>query len=139
MPTATFRELHEVLRTLPLREGDFAAGDAVVNRVADFKRAVERLDTTDEPWVADWLSAEHYKAGVLYSAAKTNWNKEQAEGAHGPFNAMTRAAIVQRFNRWVSELVARLDAYERSSRSAADVAHWRGSLARFRDDPVRNP
>lgn len=137
--TANFEELREVLRNLSLREADFAAGDAVVNRVADFKRAVDRLDTADEPWVSEWLAAEHLKAGMLYTAAKTSWSKEQAEGAGTTFNAKTRAAIIQRFNAWVSQVRARLDAYERSSRSLTDVEQWRAALARFRQDPVHNP
>lgn len=137
MAAVTFRRIREILHSVSLGEDDFA-GDVAVRRVASFKRVVDELDTTDEPWVAKWLAAEHYKAGVLYAAAKINWSKEQSEGTHGPFNVRNRAAIIRRFNLWVSELQARLDAYESSSRSAADVASWLNSLEKFRADSVGN-
>lgn len=73
---AEFREVREILRGLALSEADFAAGDAAVNRLANFRQAIDRLDTIDEPWVAGWLTAEHLKAAVLHTAAKTNWRKE---------------------------------------------------------------
>jgi hypothetical protein len=139
MRTNNFQELLEVLRDLSLSEADFAAGDAVVDRVANFKQAVNRLDTSDGPWVGAWLAAEHLKAGTLYAAAKTNWSKEQADGAGVTFNSRTRAAIVSRFNDWVNQCRSRLDAYERSARTSADVAQWRAGLDRFREDPVHNP
>lgn len=139
MGTVDFRELREVLRNLSLQEVDFAAGDADVSRLADFKQATNRLDTTGEPWVAEWLSAEHLKAVMLHTAAITNWRKEQSEGADQTFNSRNRGVIVGRFNAWVTECQSRLDTYERSARTPFVVAEWRAGLERFRQDPVHNP
>lgn len=140
MPPVDFRELREVLRGLSLHEADLAEGnDTFVNQLAEFRQAVNRLDTTDEPWVAEWLSAEHLKAAMLQPAAKINRRKEQSDGADRIFNVRNRAAIVTRFNEWVTECRSRLDAYERSSRTAPDVGRWRAALERFRQDPVHKP
>lgn len=139
MMTADFRQVREVLRGLALSEADLAAGDAAVNRLANFRQAIDQLDTTDEPWVAEWLTAEHLKAAVLHTAAKTNWRKEHSDGADRKFNARTRAVIVDRFNTWVTECRSHLGAYERSDRSVAEVAQRRRALERFHQDPVNNP
>lgn len=139
MSRADFYNLREVLTPLSLHEVDFAMGDAFVSRIGDVKQTMNQIDTTDEPWVAEWLSAEHLKAGMLWTAAKTNWSREQSSGPDRTFNARTRAAIVGRFNRWVTDLQGRLDRYERSSRTETDVAEWRAALERFRKDPVNNP
>jgi hypothetical protein len=137
--TVTFQELRSVLQGISLRESDFAAGEARVERLADFKRTVVSLDTAAEPWVAEWLLDEHVKGAMLHTAAVVNWRKEKSDGAGTTFNVKNRGAIVQRFNDWVSQVEHRLDAYERSSRSRADVELWRADLARFREDPVHNP
>lgn len=139
MSRADFHDLREVLRPLSLHEVDFTVGDAFVSRIGDVKQVINQIDTTGEPWVADWLSAEHLKAGMLWTAAKTNWNREQSSGPDRTFNTRTRAAIVDRFNKWVADLQGNLDRYERSTRSAIDVAEWRAGLERFRTDPVHNP
>ncbi len=140
VPSTDFHQLREVLRGLSLHEADLAEGDdTVVNQLSEFKQAADRVDTTNEPWVAEWLSAEHLKAAMLQTAAKTNRRREQSDGADRIFNERNRAAIVTRFNRWVMECRTRLDAYERSPRTAADVAEWRAHLERFRQDPVHNP
>lgn len=139
MSIPDFHDLRGQLNGLSLHEVDFTVGDAFVSRIRDLKVAIDRLDTSAEPWVAKWLSAEHYKAGVLWTAAKTNWAKEQSSGADSTFNAQTRAAIVERFNAWASELQQRLTGYEHSGRTAADVAEWCASLERFKRDPLSNP
>ena len=139
MSGVDFHDLREVLRLLSLHEVDFTVGDAFVSRIGDVKQAINQIDTTGEPWVADWLSAEHLKAGMLWTAAKANWNREQSNGPDRIFNPQTRGAILDRFNKWVTDLQGRLDRYERSSRIEADVAEWRAALERFRKDPVHNP
>lgn len=121
-----------------MHESDLGAGDAVVNKLAEVKQAANRVDTTDEPWIVDWLSAEHLKGAMLQTAAETNWRKEQTDGTDRTFNARARSTIITRFNGWVTECRARLDAYERSGRTAADVIEWRAALERFRQDPVHN-
>lgn len=113
-------------------------GDAFVSRIGDVKEVMNQIDTTGEPWVADWLSAEHLKAGMLWTAAKSNCNREQSSGPDRTFNVRTRASSVDRFNKWVADLQGRLDHYERASRTSADVAQWRLALERFRKDPVHN-
>ncbi|GEM_PF-4153498 len=134
-----FRDLRDTLRDLSLHEADFGVGDAFTSHLGDVKQAIDRLDTTTEPWVATWLSVEHQKAGVLWTAAKMNWSKEQATGPDRTFNAHTRAAIITRFNDWVVAVSHRLDTYQRSARTERDVAEWRTELERFHRDPVRNP
>lgn len=139
MVTTDFRQVREVLRGLALSEADLAAGDATVDRLAKLRQAIDRLDTTDEPWVAEWLTAEHLKAAVLHTAAKTSWRKEHSHGADRTFNARTRAVIVDRFNTWVIECRSHLSAYERPDRSVAAVAQRQRALERFHQDPVNNP
>lgn len=139
MTTADFRDLRGVLSKLSLREADLGSGDAVVNRLSDFRRAIVALDTSDEPWVGEWLDAEHLKAAMLHTAAMMNWRKEATDGTGPTFNARNRQAIISRFNDWSAECRSRLDSYEQSPRTAADVAHWRAELDLFRQDPVRNP
>ena len=138
MSSIDFQELRQILQGLSLREADLTEGnDAVVDRLREFKRAVERLDTTGQPWVAEWLSAEHVKAVMLQTAAKTNRRKEDSDGTDRIFNVRNRGTILTRFNKWVIGCRSRLDAYERSPRST-DVAEWRTALERFRQDPVRH-
>lgn len=134
-----FQNLREVLSGLSLHEVDFAVGDAVVSRIGDVKQAISKIDANAEPWVREWLSAEHVKAGMLWAAAKTNWSREQSNGADGTFNRGTRAVIIDRFNQWVLTIQDRLDVYERSSRSPDDVEKWRNELERFKQDPLGNP
>ena len=139
MSSIDFQELRQILQGLSLREADLTEGnDAVVDRLREFKRAVERLDTTDQPGVAEWLSAEHVKAVMLQTAAKTNRRKEDSDGTDHIFNVRNRAAILTRFDKLVVECRSRLTAYEEAPRST-DVAEWRAALERFRQDPVRNP
>lgn len=125
-------------RRLRLHEPDLADTNAGLGRVANFNQAIQELDTTNEPWLAEWLTAEHLKAAILYGTAHVNWRKEQAEGADTTFNAATRAAIIRRFNDWATQARSRLEQYEQSSRTASDVTPWRAALAEFRDDPVNN-
>ncbi|MGY2898438.1 hypothetical protein ACVKXF_001061 [Curtobacterium sp. PvP017] len=134
---ATLEGIEHALRPLALRETDFAAGDAVVEQIAKLKSAIDATDARDEPWLINWLSDEHYKGAVLYAAAKTNWNHEQAgRGSLG--DRQMRSQIVSRFNRWVEQLKARLVEYLSGCRSAAAVIAWRDEIARFKEDPVRN-
>ncbi|MWV32253.1 hypothetical protein [Rathayibacter iranicus] len=121
---------------LSLDESDFS-GDAAVAKIAAFKREVVALGASSEHWAIEWLSDEHYKAAVLYGAAKVNWDHELA-GQGTSADRRMRLTIVSRFNEWVEEIQDRLNDYERSARTAADVADWRDELARFRTDPVRN-
>lgn len=139
MGAPDFQNLREVLKGLSLHEVDFTVGDAFVSRIGDVKQAITKIDVGAEPWVGEWLSAEHVKAGMLWTAAKINWSREQSSGADDTFNRETRAAIVDRFNQWVLTFVDRLDAYEESGRSAADVAEWLANLERFKIDPIHNP
>jgi hypothetical protein len=139
MSKAEFQDLREALRSLSLHEVDFSVDDAFVSHIGDVKRAVTALDTTAEPWVAEWASAEHVKGGMLWTAAKTNWSRQQSAGSDRTFNERARAHIIDRFNAWVAEFRRRLDDYENSDRSAVDVAEWRHNLDLFRKDPVRNP
>lgn len=136
--TFSLKQVRDVLRSLALQENDFAADDAVVNRIADLKKAIDALDNGKEPWLGQWLSEEHYKAAVLFAAAKTNWRREQESKATANDRQM-RAQIVARFNAWVKQIQDRLTTYEASSRGAATVTQWRAELARFKQDPVNNP
>jgi len=141
MPSSSdsrFLPLEAVLRSLSLTERDFASGDAVRDQIALLKSAMDGLDTTNEPWLATWLSEEHYKAAILYAAGKTNWNHEQL--GHGS-TAVTemRGRIVQRFNAWSEQFTERLHEYQDGSHTAATVTAWLEELAGFRRDPVRNP
>ena len=76
---------------------------------------------------------------MLWTAAKTNWNKEQSGGTDSTFNVRTRATLVTRFNTWVTDFQRRLDTYETTGRSASVVRPWIAELERFRQDPVHNP
>jgi hypothetical protein len=141
MPTSNesrFLPLEAVLRSLSLREHDFASGDAIRDQIALLKSAMDGLDTTDEPWLATWLSEEHYKAATLYAAGKTNWNHEQLGRGSRAATEM-RARIVQRFNAWAEQFTGRLQEYQAGSLTASSVTAWLDELARFRRDPVRNP
>lgn len=131
-----FDSVRAAVSGLSIDESDFS-GETVVDRIAAFKSEVVALDLAAEQWVTEWLSDEHYKAAVLYAAGKVNWDHEQASKGTSADRRM-RATIVSRFNEWVGEIQDRLTTYERSARSAADVAEWRDELARFRIDPVRN-
>ena len=139
MRNPDFRNLRETLSGLSLHEVDFSMGDAFVSRLRDVKVALDQLDTSSEPWAAKWLIAEHLKAGMLWTAAKTNWAKEQSDGTDETFNAGSRASLITRFNRWVADIEQRLDCYEGSDRSPSTVAPWLAELERFRDDPIHNP
>ncbi len=136
MGNANLAHVREALRTLSLHEADFAVTDSGLGRVTVFNRAVRDLDPHDEPWLTEWLTAEHLKAAILYGAAHMNWRKEHADGTDTTFNATTRATLIHRFNDWASQARARLEQYEHSSRTASDVAPWRIALTTFRDDPV---
>lgn len=136
MPSPDLSALRQVLSDLSLRESDFSAGDTVVAKVASFATETDALDTSSEPWLAEWLAAEHYKAGVLYAAGKVNWNHEQ-QGQGTAADARMRATIVQRFNAWAAQVQDRLSSYEEKP-SAETVRPWLAELARFKSDPVRN-
>lgn len=133
-----FSDVSEILRVLSLHEVDFSVGDAFVSRLRDVKVAMDQLDTSSEPWVAKWLAAEHLKGGMLWTAAKTNWVKEQSDGTDRTFNARARAALITRFNGWVADIRQRIHSYEMSDRSASTVAPWVAELERFREDPMHN-
>ncbi|MDN5795866.1 MAG: hypothetical protein L0H79_08965 [Intrasporangium sp.] len=134
-----FRSLRDALSDLSLHEIDFSVGEAFVSRLRDVRVAVDQLDTDSEPWAAKWLIAEHLKAGMLWTAAKTNWAKEQSGGTDETFSARSRASLIARFNKWVADIEHRLDCYEASDRSPSTVAPWIAELERFREDPIRNP
>ncbi len=136
MGNANLGNVREALQDLSLRELDFAHTDSGLTRVATFNHAVRTLDSHDEPWLAEWLTAEHLKAAILYGAAHMNWRKEHADGADATSNATTRATLIHRFNDWATQARARLEQYEQSGRTATDVAPWRNALAQFRDDPA---
>ncbi|MET4580796.1 hypothetical protein ABIE21_000286 [Conyzicola nivalis] len=135
---ASFIGVHDSLQYLSLSESDFSAGNEVVDRIAAFKRSIDELDVPGEPWVDEWLAAEHYKSAVLYAAAKVNWNHEQ-NGRGSNADRLMRARIIVRFNEWGEQAQRRLNEYESSSRHSSVVLSWRGELERFRDDPVQNP
>jgi hypothetical protein len=134
---ANIEQIRDVLRPLALRETDFATGDAVVERIAEFKAAIDAFEASAEPWLLEWLGDEHYKGSVLYAAAKVNWNHEQ-QGKGSQDDRQMRARIISRFNSWADQFAARLSQYEESRRDAASVARWRSELALFKQDPVRN-
>lgn len=97
---ADMQHLRDVLRPVALHESDFAAGDAVVKRIAAFKGAIDATASYEEPWLVEWLGEEHYKGAVLFAAGKTNWNHEQQ--GQGTFaDRQMRETIVSRFNSWV--------------------------------------
>jgi hypothetical protein len=131
------QQLRDVLRPLALHESDFAVGDAVSERIAALRVAIDALDADAEPWLLEWLADEHFKGAVLYTAGKTNWNHEQ-QGKGTPADRQMRARIVSRFNSWVDQLATRLVQYEKGRRDAVSVAGWRSELALFKQDPVRN-
>lgn len=135
--TANMQQLRDVLRPLALHESDFAAGDALVDRIAELKIAIDAFEASAEPWLLEWLSDEHYKGAVLYAAGKMNWNHEQ-QGKGSFADRQMRARIISRFNAWVDQLATRLIQYEKGPRDAASVAGWRSELALFKQDPVRN-
>jgi hypothetical protein len=133
-----FLPLRAVLRSLSLKERDFASGDAIRDQIALLKSTMDRLDTTNEPWLAAWLSEEHCKAAILHGAGKTNWNHEQS-GHESRAAAEMRARVVQRFNAWAERFNQRLQEHQAGSHTASSVTAWLDELARFRRDPVRNP
>lgn len=139
MPSTSLEGVRESLQALQLHEVDFAVGDAFVSGLRDVKVAIEDVSAEAEPWLRAWLDSEYLKGAMLWTGAKTNWKKERAEGPHGPFNIEVRANLVQRFNLWNTTLRDRLTQYERSSRSAADVADWRAELDRLHQDPLAGP
>jgi hypothetical protein len=139
MSTLDFQDLRAALSGLSLHEVDFSVGDGFVSRLRDVKVAIDQLNTSAEPWVAKWLAAEHLKAAMLWTAAKTNWGKEQSDGTDQTFSVRTRASLITRFNTWVVTVEHRLDTYEATGRSASVVAPWIAELERFRQDPVQNP
>lgn len=135
--TANMQRLRDVLRPLALHESDFAAGDAVVERIAELKIAIDAFAASAEPWLLEWLGDEHYKGAVLYAAGKMKWNHEQ-QGKGTFADRQMRARIISRFNSWVDQLATRLIQYERGPRDAASVARWRSELTLFKQDPVGN-
>jgi hypothetical protein len=137
MTSADLHGLRHHLSGLTLDESAFSAGDAVVNRVRDFGAAVTSLEAPSEPWLAEWLHAENVKGGMLYAAAKINWNHEQlGKGTAG--DTRMRATIVNRFNSWVAQALERLSLYEMNPTSGT-TRPWLAELDRFKIDPVRNP
>lgn len=133
----SLRGIETVLQSLALREEDFAAGDAVVGRIALLRSAIDEIDSAKEPWLAAWLSEEHYKGAVLYAAAKTSWNHEQI-GKGTLADRRMRAQIVARFNSWVEQFRGRVSEYEHGPHAASAVTEWRAGLRRFKEDPVHN-
>ena len=69
MRNANLAHVREALRTLSLHEHDFADPGSGLTRVTTFNQAVRELDPHDEPWLTEWLTAEHLKAAILYGAA----------------------------------------------------------------------
>lgn len=104
---------------------------AKVEAMAALKRASEAVDSAD-PQVATWLSEEHYAGGVYLTAATMNKRAELA-GKGNKFDAVSRAELIARYNRWAAQLVDRIDIVEAGS---ATPAHFLPQLARFRADPV---
>lgn len=136
MTSPNLSAIRRLLSGLTLAEDDFPAGDAVVTQIGSFATEARSLDASSEPWLAEWLDAEHYKAGVLYAAGKVNWNHEQ-QGKGTAADTRMRATIVRRFNAWVAQTQDRLAAYEQEP-TAETVRPWLAELARFKSDPVRN-
>lgn len=134
---AGMQQLRDVLGSLSLREGDFATGDVVVERIAALRASMFAFEASSEPWLLEWLVDEHYKGAALYAAGKMNLNHEQ-QGSGSLAAGQMRGRIVSRFNLWVVELANRLTQYEEGRRDAASVAGWRSEIARFKQDPIRN-
>lgn len=135
--SAEMRQFRDVLRPLALHESDFGVGDAVVERLAALKAAIDAISADVEPWLLEWLADEHYKGSVLFAAAKVNWTHEQ-QGKGTFAGRQQRAQIVARFNSWVDQLSTRLVQYEKGRRDAVSVAGWRFELDLFKQDPVVN-
>jgi hypothetical protein len=135
--TTDLTEIRETIRVLALKDSDFLAGDAVVNQIALFKATIDSLRESGAPWLIDWLEAEHYKAAVLYTAAKVDWQYEQ-DGPRSIADRMMRARILARFNEWVAQIQNRLVHYQSSRQQRGVTSPWLEELRLFRADPVRN-
>lgn len=132
-------EIADRLAVLTLDEMDLDF-DLVVAQLAGVKQAIDALaaEARSEPWLIEWLEAEHMKGSMLYVGSVTNYRKQLSDGVRPPFDPATRAALVGRFNAWAPTAAQRLALYEASARDAAVVGAWLQRLAAFRADPVHN-
>jgi hypothetical protein len=71
--------------------------------------------------------------GGVYLTAATMNKRAEMSGKGNAFNEVSRRELIDRYNRWASQLVERIDRVEEGT---ADPAHYLNQLARFRADPV---
>lgn len=118
---------------------DALSGDSVVEQIRELKTTIDELEVelkAPEPWLIQWLTAEHYCGSVLYTAAKVNKNKWGANESN-PGGPKSRVTIIARFNGWALRLRERTEAYERAPYGLT-VQPWRIALEQFKQDPIAN-
>jgi hypothetical protein len=125
--------IRDIVGGMSLTEKDLY-NDVIVIKIRDFRTKIDELSLSlsGEEWLVSWLSKEHFKAGVLYAAAKVNRNSPKSA-------PQSLSAIINRFNAWVRELLVHLDEYEASDRTNLVVKTWVASADAFRADPVNSP
>jgi hypothetical protein len=140
---AAVQSIQAAISSLSLSDSDFL-DDRFVARLSDMSTDVENLGVAfdgSEAWLIDWLSSEHYKGASLYVSAKTNWAKENSNlNSVPPFDPLSRAAKMTRFNTWAQDLAVHIGEYERSARTPEVVSPWFRRALAFRDSPtdIRN-
>lgn len=121
-----------VVRGLTLSEATVDTPQALdsLRHLKDVTQAVD----DDGAGLAEWLSDEHYAAGVLLTAATMN-KRAAVSGIGNPFNRQSRATIISRFNAWAAQFADRIRAYQLGK---ADVPLYLARLSRFKEDPINN-
>jgi|GEM_PF-6364981 len=100
--------------------------DSFVARISELRARANELMLTldgDEGWLVQWLDREQVKGSILYAAAMINKQRNGLVDS-SPADPRSRSKIVGRFNDWAIGALARLEAYEASSREPHVVVPW---------------
>ena len=132
--------IRDDLRELGLEESDLSNKD-LSDKLGVVKGSIDSLETVlgdSEPWLIEWLQAEHIRGGILFGAVKANWNKNRNDGEDRmPFDLENRAVKIDRFNAWWAGVSHRLTSYERSTPIRHIVAPWTKDATAFNRNPVK--
>jgi len=105
-----------------LTESDLIGGDKIARQFAALRDDIATL-SDDEPWLKEWLGREATKGGELFTIAKLNRAKNGSLDAAASDPA-SRTAIIRSFNAWTRDVIAHIDAYRVSARTADVVREW---------------
>jgi len=105
-----------------LTESDLIGGDKIARQFAALRDDIATL-SDDEPWLKEWLGREATKGGELFTIAKLNRAKNGSLDAPAS-DPTSRTAIIRSFNAWTRDVIAHIDAYRVSARTADVVREW---------------